>query len=481
MAYPRTQTSPFDPELGSEADIALNRAILESLRPAVVPQTTQASPGQIGVPPIPSPTWNAGTQFVPVQTTTTFVPVTNTQTRLPNIPPIRTPTVPIMPTIPKQVVIAKPTVIPVNFNTLVPPLSPSSPFIPSPPFTPLPPFTTNPQVPIPLLTTNNRPVIPTIPRQTITAVPVPITVPRLTTNTGRPIVPPLSPRTNFPPILPVILPPTSPFALRPTSPRSPGRMTQDEEYQMRIAIMESIQDINPRVVTPPIVRSPPRTPLLSPVKTEQEDIEDALLQAAIAASIQATEQARLATFHANQLITSPYVSPYVSPVASPVVSPRTQRLEEDRLLREQQEVAYQEALKIDRDREATARMAADAASKAAQAAEEATRILQAAKLAEEAKRETLQPPILQYPVEAGQQADIYLIRFRLPEGGVVNHSFNKNEPIKNVIQQLRFDIKHVGNLVLTIPPNTVVNCDPDVPISDCGFGNKMLVMVAVAK
>ena len=54
-------------------------------------------------------------------------------------------------------------------------------------------------------------------------------------------MPPIVPRATFPAIQPVNLPP-NPYTVQPPSmsPRSPGRMTEHEEDQMRIAITASI-------------------------------------------------------------------------------------------------------------------------------------------------------------------------------------------------------------------------------------------------
>lgn len=554
-------SSPLNSPLGSPDDIALNRAILESLRPSTAIQNNQSL---TNLPAIPSPTLTAGTQFVPVQTTTTFIPVSNNQNRLPIVPPLRTTSnVPVIPTIntnPRVPIINTNPIVPSQLSTTNNVVTNQVPYIQpynriSVPINPQPvsaaprisninPLitTTNNIIPInninPLITTtsnitpirNIAPVIPVTNNITPTRNPlipinsnippiIPITsyvspiipvtnnitpirnitpVIPLTSN-ATPIRTPLIPlTTNITPVVPIrninpvvpirninpviattgnmvpVIPPLSPRSVTvnnnsyiPPRPninntqfgsRSPGRMTTTEEEQMRIAIMNSLQD----------AQSPINSQQVYNTNTNQEDIEDVLLQAAIQASMEATEQAKVATFHANQ-ITAP----------SPILSPRTIRIQEDRLIREQQDMAYEEALRADREREDNIRLAAEAATKAAQAAEEATRKLQAAKLAEEAKKEAIQPPNLQYPIEMGSPSDIYNIRFRLPEGGVVNHSFNRNEPIRNIIQQLRFDIKHTGELTLTIPPRTIVNCSLDTPISACGFDNRILVIVAL--
>jgi hypothetical protein len=248
-------------------------------------------------------------------------------------------------------------------------------------------------------------------------------------------------------------------------------MTPDEENQMKIAIMESLQDAEHRTQSPVIIKSPPRSPMMSPIDVDREDdFEDPLLQEAIQASMQATEQARLAVFHANQVATAP---------KSPrIISPPTQ-MRTDRELREEQDRLYAETERIDREKMENARLAAEAATKAAVAAEEAARALHEAKNAEEMKREALQPPKLEYPLETSDIKDIFMLRFRLPNGMIVNHSFHRNEPLRSVIQQLRFDLKDIGDLILTVQDrNAVLTCDPNIPISECGIRNRIAIIVS---
>jgi hypothetical protein len=237
-------------------------------------------------------------------------------------------------------------------------------------------------------------------------------------------------------------------------------MTESEDEQMRAAIKASLEE----TTLPPPVRMPARNPILSPT-TETEEIEEALIQAAIEASMRATNEAKLATLHANQI------------VPQPMLSPRRQQMAETRDLRAEQDREYQEALRRDQEKSENARLAAEATARAAAAAEEATRKLQEAHTAEEAKKEALRPPILQNPIEVASAADIYTVRFRLPTGATVTHSFHRNEPLSSVLQQLRFDLKYTGTLVLTIPPGKPVTCAETMTINECGFSNRIVINV----
>lgn len=310
--------------------------------------------------------------------------------------------------------------------------------------------TTIPRVPIPVQTVP-RPFVP-VPAVTRPPIPVPVVT--------RPSVP--APRQGIPQVPPLATIHQEPIPVL----RSPGRMSPDEEEQMRLAIMASLEEqYEPIADAATIVRSPPRgpNPLLSPIETDEE-VEEAFLQEAIEASIRAAEEAKLATLHANRL-TAPLTT-------------EMQRLQADRALREQQNREYEETLRIDEERAENARRAAEAATRAAEAAEEATRKLAEAQMAEELRRTALQPPVLVYPLETADTGDIYLIRFKLPSGAVVNHSFHRDEPLSSILQQLRFDLKYFGDLILTIQqPRMVVTCSPVTPISNCGFGNRIMVLV----
>ena len=449
MSYPYQQIPSFNSPLGSQEDIEMNQAILNSLRP------TNAGNTQI-----PQSTWN-NTQFIPVQTTTTFVPFPNQQNNIPMMSNNRPP-VPFNNTL-------SPTIPLINRNTNLPPIQtninrrplspnntnysqgPRSPIIP-----PLSSFQQNKNN-NQFLTETTKPVMPIIPNLSKGTNSIPIPIPK---------------RDNT----------YIPYDIKQnTSPRSPGRMSQEEENQMRMAIMSSFQDLNKNNNNnnnnniPPIISSPPRNPLLSPEVDDSDDIENALLQEAIRMSIEAAEHARVANYHANQLVSSP---PKPQTYLMPTVSPRLSLINQNTQLIDEQNKEFEESLRLDRERENAARKAAEAATKAAAASEEAAKILQMAKVAEEAKQESIKPPILQFPIETGNANDILSLRFRLPTGSVITHSFNKNEPLRSLITQIRFDTKHLGDFILTIHPRNVIECSPETSLTDCGVTNRVLIVVS---
>lgn len=271
-------------------------------------------------------------------------------------------------------------------------------------------------------------------------------------NIPRPISPPIRPTTgNLVPMMPQI-PPLA------TSPLSPPRSNYlDEDYQMNLAINESLKSI-------PVVHSPRRDTFYSPPRIE-EDLDDVLLQEAIRMSMEASNQAKTANYHASQ-VTTPQI-----------LSPRNDKYSESRLILSQQERDYEESLRQDRKRQEEAQLAAEAALKASKAAEEAARLVQVAQQREKLEKSQFMPPTLTYPIESSSNTDILHLRFRLPTGATVNHSFNRYEPLRSVHQQLRFDMRSNDKFTLSIPPRTIITCSEDSSLFQCGIENRTMINV----
>ena len=300
---------------------------------------------------------------------------------------------------------------------------------------------------------SNTPIVVTRPNTIVTSTPSPVIISRI------PNIPPLRGiQTNIEPLPRVTVPPVrlqpqmapqlqpAPQVLtRPTVPpldrgmrpmtvfNPPIEINHDE--QMRQAIIESLRTTQPNLYQQYV-----------------EDTEDAMLQEAINDSIIAAEKIRLANI----------------PVA---------QLSETRRLRELQDKEYEETLRRDQERVLVLQKEAEEATNAVIAAEKAALLIHQTKMREEQKLAALNPPILEYPLETSDIRDIYMLRFRLPSGVVVNHSFNRNEPLRSVLEQLRFDLKYIGDLVLTIQPRTLITCDSNTSIDSCGFANKIAIMV----
>lgn len=221
---------------------------------------------------------------------------------------------------------------------------------------------------------------------------------------------------------------------------------------------------------------PPRRPTVgSPVTPRIEmpvddEAEEDMLMMAIALSIEAAEHAHNAMEYATP---SPLEYATPSPMEYATPSPGT----EARMIRQDQQREYQEALRTDREREASLMRVAEEARLAGAAAEKAARMVQEAREIERAKHEALKPPMLRYAVDVGPKEDIFTLRFRLYDGSVVNHSFHRSEPIDSLFQQLRFDLRELGELRLTMQPRKLVNCDSSTSIEDCGILDRSTIIV----
>ena len=146
-------------------------------------------------------------------------------------------------------------------------------------------------------------------------------------------------------------------------------------------------------------------------------------------------------------------------------------VEESRSIRRQQDLDYEESMRIDLEKAETKRMVT---------LNEERRLLsiQNKNLEEERIKASMKPAVLLYPLGMSEKRDIVVLRFRLKSGDVVNHSFNRREPLKSVIQQLKFDMKFPGDLkLLVLPWNKEVNCDPDDSIESCGIETRSTLVV----
>lgn len=209
-----------------------------------------------------------------------------------------------------------------------------------------------------------------------------------------------------------------------------------------------------------------------------EEFEQFLLDEAIALSLEVNNYAEEAVEAANKVTNT--LPAHSHPLATQTKAHHHHGHHVSRELKMQQDREYEESLRIDREREEAAIAAAEAATKAAVAAKELAAMMERAKAEEMNKRNSLVPPILKYPIENANKADLYTIRFKLPTGGTVNHTFHKNEPLASVIQQLSFDTKSLDNFILTIQPRTVINCDGTTPIWQCGIEDRVMIIVTNA-
>ncbi len=176
--------------------------------------------------------------------------------------------------------------------------------------------------------------------------------------------------------------------------------------------------------------------------SEDEDLNDQMLQNAIAASIEAANKENLAVYHANRVLDSKSNLGY-----SNIIS--------------QQDKEYEDALNVDRIK---AEMALYESVKAIDKLIQPTQSTQFTS---------------QYNIEDADANDIYRLRFRLPDGSIKNHSFHKHDSLSSMIRQIKYDMNYNGNIKLIIPPNIPISCDPTTSISNCGIGDRITISVIV--
>jgi hypothetical protein len=140
-------------------------------------------------------------------------------------------------------------------------------------------------------------------------------------------------------------------------------------------------------------------------------------------------------------------------------------------IRIEQDRRYQEAIRLDEEKEALA--AVRAAQEVAEVAATAARNVAQAFVEVFTQLE----PTLQYPIATSFAEDLINLRFRLSNDKIVNHTFNRNEPLSSVIQQIKYDLKSSAPISLTIYPRTVISCTPDTPIHVCGIQNRSTILV----
>jgi hypothetical protein len=76
--------------------------------------------------------------------------------------------------------------------------------------------------------------------------------------------------------------------------------------------------------------------------------------------------------------------------------------------------------------------------------------------------------------------DTIVIKFKLPGNIMVSHKYNNQEPLKSIIDELKYDMNYNGGLVLILPPSNIIDNPLNTPISKCGICNFNTVTVTMA-
>lgn len=148
--------------------------------------------------------------------------------------------------------------------------------------------------------------------------------------------------------------------------------------------------------------------------------------------------------------------------------------EERARLREEQDREYEEVLRI-------SRLEAEKALLAIRAEEERKNKIEEQK--NKVKIYTL--PFVKYDTALSPKENVYKLKFKLPTGVSIIHTFDKREHMSVVLQQLRFDLQSEHPLSLSIPNEkritrqnlTKLVYEDKTRIISCGIGNNMTITV----
>jgi hypothetical protein len=74
---------------------------------------------------------------------------------------------------------------------------------------------------------------------------------------------------------------------------------------------------------------------------------------------------------------------------------------------------------------------------------------------------------------------VYTLKIKTLDGKDFVYKIDKNEPLKTLINKIRFENKHIGNVKLTLPGQGVIDCDVNTSIMNCKISNNSLLMASL--
>lgn len=88
----------------------------------------------------------------------------------------------------------------------------------------------------------------------------------------------------------------------------------------------------------------------------------------------------------------------------------------------------------------------------------------------------IKPPRYEYPLnEAGSR--LISLTFHYPNGHIVNHSFDEREQLDTIVDTMRYDLKSLDSMKLTIVREGELSCGPQDSASTCGLKNGQHIQV----
>ena len=470
----------------------------------IVRNTTVMLPPAVPVPNrLVSTTRTVGTTQLPVRSTqplqqTVLVPTRSLQSLSQTVPlpvsmttqrteirqptilpiPVRSPTVAVLPTPTRTATLP----MPVRSPTATLPMPVRNPTA----TLPMPVRTTTGTLPMPVR--NPTATLPMPVRTTTGTLPMPVRNPTATlpmpvrSPTGTLPMPVRSPTVTLPmpvrsPTVTVRNPTTLPMPIAMPGTTRPRVAVPTQTTASNVMLPVPVR-LPTRMVTPmPTVRgiSPlrPNGPLrtMPPlnVNEELEDYDDDLQQAILRSTLEASRISPLPDEQEiEQLVRQTQQRP-LSPMR--MATRNLTQIEMDRQLREQQDMEYAAALSIDEEK---ARQAAEvavlAAANAARAAENAAVAIRAVT--------NLRPPQLRYP--SLNPAESINIKVRYPDGNNSNYVLHRDEPLNSLIAQIKYDTRNTAGFTLTVSPGTLLTCEPNTSLSQCGIANRSVILINYA-
>ena len=307
-------------------------------------------------------------------------------------------------------------------------------------------------LPIPV----RSPTVAVLPTPTRTAtLPMPVRSPTVTVRNPTTLPMPIAMPGTTRPRVAVPTQTTASNVMLPVPVRLPTRM---------VTPMPTVRGISPLRPNGPLRTMPPLN-----VNEELEDYDDDLQQAILRSTLEASRISPLPDEQEiEQLVRQTQQRP-LSPMR--MATRNLTQIEMDRQLREQQDMEYAAALSIDEEK---ARQAAEvavlAAANAARAVENAAVAIRAVT--------NLRPPQLRYP--SLNPAESINIKVRYPDGNNSNYVLHRDEPLNSLIAQIKYDTRNTAGFTLTVSPGTLLTCEPNTSLSQCGIANRSVILINYA-
>jgi len=95
-------------------------------------------------------------------------------------------------------------------------------------------------------------------------------------------------------------------------------------------------------------------------------------------------------------------------------------------------------------------------------------------------RELRSPPKIRPVTGTGGAGEVLTLKIKIPEKGKeFTYRINKNESLKTLINKVKFEGQHIGDVKLSIPGLKGFTCDPESDLETCGIKNYSVVIADI--